>query len=630
MKFILYALIAMLAISCSSIKTSDRSQERVIQPRPIPPPKTQVPSIPPEKLFEVGRKMFDQKEFNKSYDYFLAAANAWIGKPREPEALIWADRALIKSLRFHDAIELTKNLLSTKKWPDSLFSELTGYLVRSYEGIGDLLLAISESQNALNQPALAKEFDFYRSKISEIIEGKLTVSELEKISDERSLGDFRAKALLRRGEIAYETKDFNTARNYFEKTLSSFSQTESGSKAKEYLYQLDSLNRVEPYTIGVILPMSGKHSAVSQKTIRGIQVGLGLYNNNQTQFKLAIVDSEGNPDMARRGVERLVREDNTIAIIGSLLSKTATAVASKTSELGVPSIALSQKSGITESGSGVFRNALTSEMQIRTLVKTAMEKQGLKNFAIMYPNDPYGIEFANLFWDEVLARGGRITAAQSYTNKETDFRYPVQRLINTYYIEARADEYRLRIKDWTDAQKRVTTRTTPPEDLLPPMVDFEALFIPDNIKAMGQISAMLSFNGVKGIKLLGTNLWNTPGIAKRAGHFSNNLLFVDTLIGAHSGSELSSEKASHFNQDYKALFNEEPGVFELQGYDSALILKQLIAQGNITRESLTSALLSAQNIPGAAGILSMSAEKEIVRPLTPLTLDTAGNITPLK
>jgi hypothetical protein len=36
--------------------------------------------------------------------------------------------------------------------------------------------------------------------------------------------------------------------------------------------------------------------------------------------------------------------------------------------------------------------------------------------------------------------------------------------------------------------------------------------------------------------------------------------------------------------------------------------------------------ISAQNIPGAAGILSMSAEKEIVRPLTPLTLDTAGTL----
>jgi ABC-type branched-subunit amino acid transport system substrate-binding protein len=125
------------------------------------------------------------------------------------------------------------------------------------------------------------------------------------------------------------------------------------------------------------------------------------------------MDSEGNPDNARRGVERLVKEDNVIAIIGSLLSKTAPAVAAKANELGVPTLALSQKAGVTEVGPSVFRNALTSEMQVRQLVKSAMEDLKLRRFAILYPNDPYGVEYANIFWDEVLARGGVITAAQT-------------------------------------------------------------------------------------------------------------------------------------------------------------------------------------------------------------------------
>src|SRR6185369_3531304 len=118
---------------------------------------------------------------------------------------------------------------------------------------------------------------------------------------------------------------------------------------------------------------------------------------------------------------------------GSLLSKTALPLAAKAQELGVPSIGLSQKAGLTEIGDKVFRNALTSEMQVREVVRVAMDELGLKKFAILFPNDPYGVEYANIFWDEVLARGGSVQAAQTYNPKDTDFRGVIQRLVGTYY-----------------------------------------------------------------------------------------------------------------------------------------------------------------------------------------------------
>ncbi|MBK7845680.1 MAG: ABC transporter substrate-binding protein [Bdellovibrionales bacterium] len=148
---------------------------------------------------------------------------------------------------------------------------------------------------------------------------------------------------------------------------------------------------------------------------------------------MAVLDSEGNPDIARRSVERLVTEDHVIALIGSLLSKTAVAVASKSDELGVPSIALSSKSGITEIGPTVFET-LTGEMQVRQLVNVAMNDLGITRFAIMYPNDAYGVEYANLFWDEVLARGGTISGAQTYEPNQTDFSAPIQRLVGTFIL----------------------------------------------------------------------------------------------------------------------------------------------------------------------------------------------------
>ncbi len=495
--------------------------------------------------------------------------------------------------------------------------------VRELETAGDYMQALKESVNFSVIATTPQEQESFRLKSVEIAEGKLTQEQLEKVARDSDFGFARGYALFRLGEIALEDRDKDRARKYFSSVGEFLPGSDLALRAQDILSQLESSKFVESKTIGVVLPLTGKAASVGQKALRGVEMGLGL-NNLGSGFRLAVMDSEGNPDNARRGVERLVKEDNAIAIVGSLLSKTAPAVASKADELGVPTIGLSQKSGLTELGPTVFRNALTSEMQVRYLVRTAMEDYGMKRFAIVYPNDPYGIEYTNLFWDEVLARGGTIASAQVYNPKESDFRYVIQRLVGTYYIEGRVDEYKARLAklgEDTDKKKK-SIRTSHEEDVLPPITDFDAVFIPDNAKALGQIAAFLSFSGVKGVKLIGTNLWNTPGLAKRAGNFVNNLIFVDSFLP-------TTATHSRFVQEYKALYNEEPSLIEIQAYDSALILRQLVAQGAATRESLTRELSSLKKFPGALGTLNMTQDREIQRPLMALTLEK-GEVVPLK
>lgn len=607
-------------VSCSS-GSSIRHQEKGPSARPEPPPKSKIPKASPDKIFEAARKAYDNREYNKSYDYFNELVVIWSGKPKEAEAKIWAARSLFRGGRYHEHIDYTANLLGERVWPENIYSEVASQRYQSFTLIGDHLNALKAANSYTQDPKLAKEAESYKIRSVEIVESKLNSAELQHVAESDSLGILRSGANFRLGEISIDNRDRDEARKYFSRTISVAPQSEWSTRAQEMLDQLEAVRRVEPRTIGVVLPMTGKYSAISQKTLRGIQMGLGLYNNYPSSFKLAVIDSEGNSDNSRRGVEKLVKEDNAIAIVGSVLSKTAPAVAAKSQELGVPSLALSQKAGITEVGQNVFRNSLTSEMQVRYLVKTAMEEQGMRKFAILYPNDLYGVEYANIFWDEVLARGGSIVSAQSYSTKETDFRDPIQRLVGTYYLEARSDEYKMRLNEWMKSQTRKSSRNTPPDDLLPAVVDFDGIFIPDSAKAMGQISAMLSFNGVKSVKLLGTNLWNVSGIAKRAGHFSSQLLFVDSFV-----SNEPRFTGSAFVRDYKTIFNEDPGIFEIQAYDAALLLRQLISQGNTSRESLSRALAEVKDFPGAVGPLSMTSEREIMRPLVALSLDSQGNI----
>lgn len=466
-----------------------------------------------------------------------------------------------------------------------------------------------------------QEQNSYRLRAIDIVENKLTPEQLEDVADDSNYGYIRGHAMYRLGEMAIANRDAKAARKYFAGVSEYLPGSDLALRSQDLLNDLESIRSVSSKTIGVVLPLSGKNAPVGQRALRGVEMGLGLHLPG-SGFKLAVIDSEGNPDTARRGVERLVKEDNAIAIIGSLLSRTAPAVASKANELGVPTLALSQRSGLTEVGPTVFRNSLTTTMQVRHLVRTAMEDLGMKKFAVLYPNDPYGVEFTNIFWDEVLARGGQITAAQTYSNKETDFRLPIQRLVGTYYGEARDDEFKIRLKELQQADKKRSSRQSNLENVLPPVADFDAIFIPDSAKSLGQISAMLAYSDIRGVKLLGTNLWNTPGIAKRLGSSAGNIIFVDSYLDA-------AQERSRFVSEYRTLFNEEPSLIEIQAYDSALILRQLVASGSDSREALVEKLSRLSKFPGAIGSLSMNSEREIERPVVTLTINN-GEIAPLK
>ncbi len=387
-------------------------------------------------------------------------------------------------------------------------------------------------------------------------------------------------------------------------------------QARSSISQIDARRQVSPKTIGAILPLSGRYSNVAYRTLKGLQLGLGVYGKDRSDFRLAVIDSEGNPDQARRAVERLVTEDHVIAIVGSLDSKTATAVASKADELGVPSINLSQSAGITQVGSTVFRNSITSEMQVRHLAHEAMNTMGLKKFAILYPNDAYGIEYANLFWDEILARGGKIVAAQTYNPTDTNFGGPVQRLVGTYYVEDRQDEYRELARNWLKANPSPRARESMPDDLLPPAVDFDAIFIPDSIRAVSLIAPTLAFHDVDHVRLLGTNLWNSDALIKKGSRHINSALFVDTVLQTDD-----SFKNSGFFKQFKAVFGDDPGVFEVQGYDTGMMLRTLIAGGERTRLGLASALKSSDSLPGAIGNLQVDSNREFQRPLVSLTVE---------
>ncbi|MBI3018827.1 MAG: penicillin-binding protein activator, partial [Deltaproteobacteria bacterium] len=172
--------------------------------------------------------------------------------------------------------------------------------------------------------------------------------------------------------------------------------------------------------IGCILPLSGKYASYGMKSLRGIQQALQFFESSSTSFELAIYDSKGDPREAAEGISYLVEHHGVMAIIGPLLTQESAQAAAKAQELQVPLLNLSQHPTITEVGDYIFRNAMTKQHQTDTLIDYACGERGLRKFAILYPQDSYGIEFANQFWDKVEECGGTIEGIEAYASDQSD------------------------------------------------------------------------------------------------------------------------------------------------------------------------------------------------------------------
>ena len=371
-------------------------------------------------------------------------------------------------------------------------------------------------------------------------------------------------------------------------------------------YQAGDSVGVSPNSIGVILPLTGEYSAFGKNALQGIQLGVTqLQQQGLIQLNLAILDDLGDPSYAQSAVNELLQKDHVIAIVGPLLGITAEAAVYRAEDFGVPILQLSQKEGLTKGRAYSFSTTMTNSLQAKELSAYAIEKRGIRKFAILYPNDPYGIELAKYFREEVQLRGGEITDEISYEPNKTDFRNEMKRL-------AKLDDFTNRMEEWNQIkagkEAELGREGKPDEGKLPPQGDFQALFIPDYPKTLGQIiPAWYAYGGGEGITFLGANGWNSPELIRRAGKFAEGAIFIDTYF-----IQSTEPRVQQFIQSYRNSFQKDPDLMAAAGYDAITILGKTLSDKSIdSRRELRDALKSIRLYPGVTGLTSLDGEKKL-------------------
>jgi ABC-type branched-subunit amino acid transport system substrate-binding protein len=389
------------------------------------------------------------------------------------------------------------------------------------------------------------------------------------------------------------------------------------SRGREILERIASERSLRRAVIGCLLPLSGPFSIYGQEVLNGIQLGLEipLYPKGDAgAVELVIRDTGGEADKAVSELEDLVHGEDALGVIGPLSSKVAAAVSKEAQVLGIPTIVLSQREGIPLEGAMVFRNFITPSREVRTLVSKVVEDFDFRRFAVLCPENAYGRHLLDLFREEVERQGGVVTVVEFYREEETDFARQIKKMVGLHGPRPRAAGQSRKAPRPPEQEENEIE----PEDSQP-IVDFDAVFIPDSSQRVIMIAPQLPYHDVKGVVLLGTSLWQSPELLTLAGDYLQGAIFPTGFF-----PESEDPAVVSFREGYTGVFGSEPGVLAATGYDTVRFLAWVLSRGPVrSRGDLQRALTDAPALAGVTGALSFDETGETLR--EPFLLTVSGN-----
>ena len=468
-------------------------------------------------------------------------------------------------------------------------------LADTYMALGSPVDAILSSTNALQMCDHCEE-QFVLAKFKTAV-GQLGEQDVQILL---RMGDEFPKDLLlyRLALIAYDEGNFEEATKLFIEFVEKYPNHEKTSQAQDLIEEIRQTTNFNLHLIGCLLPLSGPYENFGKRALRAIELALDHHNARlgQSKFGISVKDTRSDPVHAIEALRRL-DEERVSVIIGPIA--TSEAAAWESQQRRIPMITLTQKPGIVEIGDYVFRNFLTPEMQIETIVPFAIQKLGVKRFAILYPDENYGHTFMKVFRDKVINSGAKITGMESYHPDQTDFAGPISKLAN------------LKLKDWK------AKRHYKKHKRFRPIVGFDAIFIPDSPQKTGLIAPQLAYYDVDKVLLLGTNLWHSNELIKEAGKYVQFALMADGYY-----ADTSKKTVNDFIVTFMEQFGEPPGIIEAFAYDTAMIAFQTVDNSVIrSRPELKKILQQLHNFDGVTGMTSFNENGEADKKLFLLQID---------
>ena len=268
----------------------------------------------------------------------------------------------------------------------------------------------------------------------------------------------------------------------------------------------------------------------------------------------------------------LAEDSGMVVVLGPMLSWEVGAIEPFTRRAVLPTLSFSQRA--TPPDVPVFRFSMSKEDQAAVAARYAARDRNLTRWAILYPNDSYGMGLAAAFREQIGALGGEIVASVGYDKEETDF-------------QAEVGTLQQRVGRWTGPET---------DEFRELLLSIDGVFLPDSAERMVLLVPHLAYFDIRDVQLLGASGWNDREALQRAGRDVEGAVFVDGFF------PYSSQPAvQRFVDEYRDAYGSNPGTLEAYGYDAARTVLDEMRRGATTRTQMDDALRRPLLREGATG-----------------------------
>lgn len=322
--------------------------------------------------------------------------------------------------------------------------------------------------------------------------------------------------------------------------------------------------------IGVVSFLSGTGAAYGEAQKAGLELALAELNEankGKLKIELQIEDSGGKKESAINAVNKLINQDNVVAIIGPTLSGEMFAAGPIANEAETPIFGISNTAeGINDIGEFVFRNSLPESIAIPTAMKAAQEKKGFKKAAFIYAaNDDFSVSGFKTMKDTAEKMGLENLGEASFSVGDVDFSAQLTKI-----------------------------KELNPDVLLVSALYKEGSLVVKKARELGITATIVGGNG-----------FNNPKVFEIAGDAANGL-----IVATPFSPEKQDEKVQTFVKAFEGKYGKKPDQFAAQAYDGLYIMAQsLLAAGQADRNALRDELAKLTDFQGVSGKLSFDEKR---------------------
>lgn len=326
--------------------------------------------------------------------------------------------------------------------------------------------------------------------------------------------------------------------------------------------------KADTIKVGANLEMTGGSASYGISSKNAIELAFKEINEkggiNGKQLELVVADNKSEAAEATNAMQKLVSQDNVVAVIGPNLSSSviaASAINNSAKVLDIapmatnPYVTVDQASGKTKDFN--YRTCFIDPFQGTVMAKFATAELGVGNAAILIDNSSdYAKGLAQFFKENFVKEGGAVTAEESYLQKDTDFKATLTKI-----------------------------KATNP--------DF--LYVPGYYQEVGLIVKQARELGMN-MPIAGGDGWDSAKMPEIAGAAALNNTYFSSLYSPEDSSDINK----NFVAAYEKAYGQKPDVFAALSYDSALLVAEAIKNAGSTEPAKISEAMSKIN--GFSGV----------------------------